>query len=231
MCIANKEFQAKRALRRRNSLAPRDFVVRSFALVDITKFVHSPVSAAPRAQRQLPLPCPGHRNVRKMNWMPSLAALALQPLPMLPICLTSRRWSKNPYRWRPALPLGTPHTTTEDDWYEGMFIPKGTLCMVNLWQCQHDPASYGPDAASFNLERFLGEHGKPIPGPVEMHNDGHSTYGFGRWACVGKHSANDSLFIDIATVLWAAQLEPAHDETGKEIPIDADTPVDIGTVL
>jgi cytochrome P450 len=134
-------------------------------------------------------------------------------------------------RWRPALPLCVPHTTTEDDWYEGMFIPKGTLCLVNLWQCHHDPALYGPDAASFNPERFLDEHGKLIPGPAETRDDGHSTYGFGRRACVGKHAANDSLFIDMATVLWAVRMEPGHDENGKEIPLDSDTPVDSGMVL
>ncbi len=138
---------------------------------------------------------------------------------------------KESLRWRPAVPLCVPHTTTEDDWYEGMFIPKGTLFLVNLWQCHRDPASYGPDAASFNPERFLDEHGRLIPGPAETHEDGHSTYGFGRRACVGKHAANDSLFIDIATVLWAARLEPAYDEIGKEILPDTDTPVDLGTVL
>ncbi|KAF8478443.1 cytochrome P450 [Russula ochroleuca] len=138
---------------------------------------------------------------------------------------------KESLRWRPALPLGVPHTTTKDDWYEGMFIPKGTMCMVNLWQCHHDPASYGPDAASFNPERFLDEHGRLIPGPVETRDDGHSTYGFGRRACVGKHAANDSLFINIATVLWAARLECARDENGKEIPPDTETTVDLGTVF
>ena len=138
---------------------------------------------------------------------------------------------KESLRWRPALPFGIPHAPTEDDWYEGMFIPKGTLCIANLWQCHHDPASYGPDAANFNPERFLDEHGKLIPGPTETRDDGHSTYGFGRRACVGKHAANDSLFIDIATVLWAARLEPARDENGKEIPLDTKTPVDSGVIL
>jgi cytochrome P450 len=112
-----------------------------------------------------------------------------------------------------------------------MFIPKGTICMVNLWQCHHDPESYGPDASSFNPERFLDEHGRLIPGPVETRDDGHSTYGFGRRACVGKHAANDSLFITMATVLWAAQLEHARDENGKEIPVDTETPVDSGMLL
>ncbi|KAH9990619.1 cytochrome P450 [Russula vinacea] len=138
---------------------------------------------------------------------------------------------KETLRWRPVIPLGVPHTTTEDDWYEGMFIPKGTMCMVNLWQCHQDPASYGPDAASFNPERFLDEHGRLIPGPMETRDDGHSTYGFGRRSCVGKHAANDTLFIDIATVLWAVQLECALDESGKDIPPDTETPVDVGTVF
>jgi cytochrome P450 len=138
---------------------------------------------------------------------------------------------KESLRWRPPLPLGIPHTTTEDDWYEGMFIPKGTMCMVNLWQCHHDPESYGPDAASFNPERFLDEHGRLVAGPMETRDDGHSSYGFGRRACVGKHAANESLFIDMATILWAAHLEPARDESGKEIPPDTETPIDLGTVL
>ena len=138
---------------------------------------------------------------------------------------------KESLRWRPPVPLGVPHATTEDDWYEGMFIPKGTICMVNLWQCHHDPETYGPDAASFNPERFLDEHGRLVAGPVETRDDGHSSYGFGRRACVGKHAANESLFIDMATILWAAHLEPARDESGKEIPPDTETSIDIGTVL
>lgn len=138
---------------------------------------------------------------------------------------------KESLRWRPPLPLGIPHATTEDDWYEGMFIPKGTLCLVNLWQCHRDPAFYGPDAASFKPERFLDEHGKLIPGTSETREDGHSTYGFGRRICVGKHAANDSLFISIATVLWAVQFERACDENGKEVPLDTETPVDTGMLL
>jgi len=138
---------------------------------------------------------------------------------------------KESLRWRPALPVSIPHATTEDDWYEGAFIPKGTICLVNLWQCHRDHAAYGNDAASFNPERFLDEQGRLIPGPVETRDDGQSAYGFGRRACVGKHVANDSLFISIATVLWAARLERPLDEHGKEVPLDIDTPVDTGMVL
>jgi len=138
---------------------------------------------------------------------------------------------KESLRWRPALPLSIPHATTEDDWYEGMFIPKGTICLANLWQCHRDPAAYGDDAANFNPERFLDERGRLIPGPAETRDDGHSTYGFGRRACVGKHAANDSLFISIATVLWATRLERARDENGEEVPLDTETFVDTGMLL
>ena len=138
---------------------------------------------------------------------------------------------KETLRWRPAIPLGAMHKTIEDDWFEGMFIPKGTPCIANVWQCNQDPAYYGEDAASFNPDRFLDESGKLIPGPAETRDDGHSTYGFGRRACVGKNAANDALFVSMATVLWAVRLERPRDESGKEVPLDTETLVDNGMVM
>jgi len=155
--------------------------------------------------------------------MLSSAALACRRSPMLRVCHI-QAVVKETLRWRPVLPFAVPHTTAEDDWYKGMFIPKGTMCLANLWQCHHDPAFYGDDAAKFNPDRFLDGDGRLIPGPVETRDDGHSAYGFGRRACVGKHLANDALFISVATVLWAARLERARDEHGKEVPLDTETP-------
>jgi len=43
--------------------------------------------------------------------------------------------AKESLRWRRVGPFALPHRTAKDDWYEGMFIPKGTVCMENLWQC------------------------------------------------------------------------------------------------
>ncbi|KAH8995439.1 cytochrome P450 [Lactarius akahatsu] len=138
---------------------------------------------------------------------------------------------KETLRWRPSLALGIPHNTTEDIWYDGVFIPKGTTCISNLWQCHHDPAFYGDDAAKFNPERYLDANGRLSSGPAETRDEGHSAYGFGRRACVGKHVANDSLFITIATVLWAANLERVRDENGKEVIPDTDAFVDTGMVV
>jgi cytochrome P450 len=33
--------------------------------------------------------------------------------------------SREVMRWKPVLPLGLPHAATEDDVYDGYFIPKG----------------------------------------------------------------------------------------------------------
>jgi cytochrome P450 len=138
---------------------------------------------------------------------------------------------KEVLRWRPSIPLGFPHVSTEDDWYEGMFIPKGTVCMPSVWHCNHDRAVFGEDADEFRPERHLDEHGESLPGPVETNRAGHVAYGFGRRICVGKELANDSLFINTARMLWASKLERARDENGKELTLDIETIVDAGIVL
>ncbi|KAI0061583.1 cytochrome P450 [Artomyces pyxidatus] len=137
---------------------------------------------------------------------------------------------KETLRWRPNLPLGLPHRLTQDDWYEGMFIPKGTICFGNVLQCNNDPEVYGADCRHFNPARHLDAEGALAPGPAETKKEGHVMYGFGRRICVGRHVANDSIFIDIAIVLWAANLEPAKDASGNTIPLDLDSFVDVGLV-
>jgi cytochrome P450 len=44
-----------------------------------------------------------------------------------------RAMAKEALRWRPITKLGAPHATTEDDWYNGYFIPKGSVVVLNWW--------------------------------------------------------------------------------------------------
>lgn len=44
-----------------------------------------------------------------------------------------RAMVKEILRWRCVVPLGVPHSSTQDDWYEGYFILKGTLMVPNIW--------------------------------------------------------------------------------------------------
>ena len=40
---------------------------------------------------------------------------------------------KEVLRWHPIAPMNLPHTSTEDDIYEGYFIPKGALLIAGIW--------------------------------------------------------------------------------------------------
>ena len=138
-------------------------------------------------------------------------------------------------RWRPAIDRGLPHRAAEDDWYEGMFIPKDATCVGNIWHCNHDRAIFGDDADDFKPERHLDvkreEEVVLLPaGLRETNGEGHVSFGFGRRICVGKHLANDSLFIMTARILWTATLKCARDENGKELPPDPNAFVDKGII-
>jgi cytochrome P450 len=138
---------------------------------------------------------------------------------------------KEVLRWRPAAERGLPHKATEDDWYDGMFIPKGATCIANIWHCNHDRTIFGDDADDFRPERHLDAKGEEVlPGPKETNREGHVTFGFGRRICVGKHLANNTLFISTARILWAATLQCARDEDGKEMPPNPDAFVDKGVI-
>ncbi|KAI0065153.1 cytochrome P450 [Artomyces pyxidatus] len=125
-------------------------------------------------------------------------------------------------RWRPVSPVGLPHLSTQDDWYEGMFIPARTICIANVWGMNHDPAVYGADAEHFNPARFLDANGELVPPAPETKGDGHSAFGFGRRICPGKQVANDSLMITLAVMMWACTIERRKDVRGDLTPIDLD---------
>lgn len=44
-----------------------------------------------------------------------------------------RAMVKEIMRWSPITKIGAAHSTTEDDWYNGYFIPKGSQVILNWW--------------------------------------------------------------------------------------------------
>jgi cytochrome P450 len=139
-----------------------------------------------------------------------------------------RAMVKEVLRWKSILPVGIPHQSLEDDWYEGMFIPKGTMCLVNVGLCNQDPVVYGDDATQFDPSRHLNPDGTLAPSPPDTQDEGHVVYGFGNRICIGRHVANDTMFIAFAILLWALEVVPAKDECGKDIPVDVDGYLDNG---
>ncbi|EIW74862.1 cytochrome P450 [Coniophora puteana RWD-64-598 SS2] len=118
-------------------------------------------------------------------------------------------------RWYPVLPLGLPHSVSEDDTYGDYFIPKGTTFMVNIWALCHDEERF-PRPDDFLPERFLAEDGTLVKETVDL------VFGFGRRVCPGRHFADASLWVAIAALLSTFRFERANGAQGTDIPFDTE---------
>ncbi|KAF8630988.1 hypothetical protein AX15_002696 [Amanita polypyramis BW_CC] len=116
-------------------------------------------------------------------------------------------------RWRLILPLGLPHSTVNDDVYNGFYIPKGTIVVPNVWALTRDESVY-PDPESFKPERFFNPDGTLNNDTIEY------AFGFGRRICPGRYMADAVLWLIVATVLSTFSISKEKDENGIEIEID-----------
>jgi len=121
-------------------------------------------------------------------------------------------------RWHSVVPNSIPHRVTEDNVFNGYFIPKGALVMSNIWQMNHDPEVYS-DPMSFKPERFLGP--KPEMDPRE------ACFGFGRRICPGRVLADASVFISCAMALAVFSISK-YSEDG--VIVEPDTEQNSGTI-
>ncbi|KAF9647047.1 cytochrome P450 [Thelephora ganbajun] len=127
--------------------------------------------------------------------------------------------AKEVLRSNPVAPLGVPHIATENDFYEGYFIPKGSSVIANIWQILHDPATYA-DPFEFNPERFLGDHPEPEPRVT--------AFGYGRRICPGLNLAQSSLWFACAMSLAVFDIEKYVDGFGNVV--EPDTNYTDGTI-
>ncbi|KAI9452369.1 cytochrome P450 [Lactarius psammicola] len=125
-----------------------------------------------------------------------------------------RAMVKETLRWSPVAPFGVPHASTVDDWYEGMFIPKGTICLQNMRVLNSDTEVFGSNAAEFDPTRYLDEKGQ-VKTLMEGREEGHMSFGFGRRMCPGRYVAEGTLTIDFATLLWAMRFERPEGSHGE----------------
>ncbi|RAL00821.1 cytochrome P450 [Aspergillus ibericus CBS 121593] len=113
-------------------------------------------------------------------------------------------------RWRSMAPGGVPHATTKEDEYMGYRIPKGATVVPLFWAMSLDEARW-EDPMVFRPERWL-----------EGETEGQFTnfFGYGRRICPGRHIARNSLFLLMARILWAFDIQAPLGEDGKPIPVD-----------
>ncbi|KAL3426703.1 cytochrome P450 oxidoreductase [Phlyctema vagabunda] len=123
-----------------------------------------------------------------------------------------RAMVKEVLRWRAVNKFGMMHATSEDDWYEGYFIPKGTVAVLNWWAIHMNPELFG-NPQSFDPSRYLE---KNLPAAEYLNSNDpyerdHFTYGAGRRVCPGVHVAERSLYINIVRTLWGFDINKAKD--------------------
>ncbi|KAJ2921248.1 hypothetical protein H1R20_g15846, partial [Candolleomyces eurysporus] len=101
---------------------------------------------------------------------------------------------------------------TEDDEYDGYFIPKGTMVLPNNWAMMHDPQVF-ENPFEFNPERYLkdGKIDRSVP-DAEF-----AAFGHGRRMCPGRQFSNDGLFLIVASILSVFSVSAPKDEAGNPV--------------
>ncbi|KAK9419088.1 putative Cytochrome P450 [Seiridium unicorne] len=140
-------------------------------------------------------------------------------LPFIKACMDE---TSKTLRWRPVAPGGVPHALTQDDTYEGYFLPKGTVVIANTWAIHNDEAQY-ERPGEFMPDRFLNnEYG--------TRGDGHAQAIVWRrtpWYVTllsPSRFDNNSLLtacakkmLNMAKIAWAFNLSPGSEAVDDDI--------------
>ncbi|KAI5918504.1 cytochrome P450 [Camillea tinctor] len=127
-------------------------------------------------------------------------------------------------RWRPIVTGGVPHATHQEDVYMGYRIPAGSTVLPHHWALTREEAVYGSDADEFVPERWILQDGQNVgPEATPARTDTLKdlpvvAFGYGRRICPGRHLARNGLYIAVARLLWAFNVERAGQQHGA--PID-----------
>ncbi|KAF9002581.1 cytochrome P450 [Cyathus striatus] len=122
---------------------------------------------------------------------------------------------KEAMRWQIILPLAVGHMATNEDEYDGYFIPKGTIVMGNGWSLLRDSEVFD-QPEEFIPERYLNSDGQLDP---DVRSPDVAAFGYGRRICAGRHMSDNSLYIIIASLLASYNIKPPVDERGNEIKL------------
>ncbi|KAF8638364.1 hypothetical protein AX16_010511 [Volvariella volvacea WC 439] len=110
--------------------------------------------------------------------------------------------------------LGTPHTNTQDFVYDGKFIPKNTVLVLNTVlhnaRRHENPEVFDPER--YIRDPYLSSESANLPDANERD---HWMFGAGRRICPGMWVAEREIFLVISRLLWAFKMETIPGE-----PID-----------
>ncbi|XP_077521137.1 cytochrome P450 2U1-like [Amblyomma americanum] len=99
-------------------------------------------------------------------------------------------------RWQTAAPVGLPRVAGDDIVVDGLFIPKGTVVLFNIWAVHNNPACWD-EPQLFKPSRFLNEDGSIMDRkPPEL-----IPFSLGRRSCPGEMFASIETFLLITLLL------------------------------
>ncbi|KAL4789837.1 cytochrome P450 [Aspergillus venezuelensis] len=118
-------------------------------------------------------------------------------------------------RWRPVVVSGVPHYTKTADTYMGYHIPANSTVLPNAFAITRDEEAFGPDVDSFIPERWLADDYNESEPNIDICSMNTSAlkdlpqtgFGFGRRICTGRLIARNQLFIQMARMLWAFDVQ------------------------
>ncbi|KAG6860201.1 hypothetical protein C0995_014458 [Termitomyces sp. Mi166 len=130
---------------------------------------------------------------------------------------------KETWRWGAPVPLNLPHRLMEDDIYNGMFIPKGSLVFGNIWAITRDERIYA-NSSAFIPERFLE---KVDPATEHRRDPRKYVFGFGRRQCPGQNLVESSIWLLMACMIATLDIAKAVDASGNPVEpkVDFDNPI------
>lgn len=113
--------------------------------------------------------------------------------------------------------MSLPRKTVSDIEWDGATIPAKTMILINAQAANHSEEHFGPDAKTFNPERWLIDPSSSSPassGPEEKPSQGiqHFSFGAGSRACSGQHIASRLLYTALLRILSCYKIVASDSE-------------------
>ncbi|KAI6780605.1 cytochrome P450 [Emericellopsis cladophorae] len=131
-------------------------------------------------------------------------------------------------RWRPVAAGGVPHFTKTEDSYMDYRIPANSIVLPNSFAICRDESVFGANPNSFDPERWMtGDTTQPPTvdacglNTSDLKDLPQTGFGYGRRICAGRIIARNHLFIEMARMLWAFDVEAGiREDTGERYVVD-----------
>lgn len=106
--------------------------------------------------------------------------------------------------------MSLPRKAYDDINWDGAVIPKGTMILINAQAGNHEVEHFGPDAATFNPERWL----SGLDPPTETSSTGlqHLSFGAGSRACSGQLIASRMLYSALVRIITGFKIVASETE-------------------